>query len=78
MDPRRGCFVCKKKTRWQCLKCHYYFCVTTQAKDYWYLCEKVSIEKDENITRILRKSCYHKHHFGAIQAGLNSVISGEE
>ena len=78
LDPRRRCYVCAKKTRWQCLKCHYYFCVGTKAQDYWYINEKVSINCDNDITRIIRKSCFRKHHCDNNYADRNDNSNDEE
>ena len=30
-DPRRRCYICKDKTKWRCVKCRFYFCMTTKT-----------------------------------------------
>ena len=74
-DPRRKCYVCKTKTKWQCIKCRFYFCMayeetSTRNEQLYYTSEKENQDSNRNITRIFGKSCFHKAHESAIREAL--------
>lgn len=71
--PRYRCYICKNKTRWQCMKCRFFFCMSgNEAKDrpeeYYSVAEKENKMSDsKTLTKIYRKSCFHKAHAKAIE-----------
>ena len=75
-DPRRYCYICQEKTKWQCINCRLYFCMSskkTSKRDAQccYIKEKESINSDQVTTRIYGKSCFHNFHENAIRDVIN-------
>ena len=71
-DPRRRCYVCKMKTKWKCVNCRFYFCMTTKKVNnrdalFYFTQEKENIDCSHEVTQVYGKSCYHVAHEGAIQ-----------
>ena len=77
-DPRRKCYLCKAKTKWQCIKCRFYFCmVYKQTNDregnLYYTNEKENEDSNHNnITKNFGKSCFHIAHEKAIRESLTN------
>ena len=77
-DPRRRCYLCSAKTKWKCIKCKFYFCMTAGMKSkkrdehLYYHKEKENPESNTEITQVLGKSCFHIFHEHAIQAALTN------
>ena len=76
-DARRECHMCRTKTKWQCVNCHLYFCMSSKTNNKregkcYFVKEKESKKSDKEVTRIYGKSCFHKFHEDAIQGILSS------
>ena len=75
-DPRQACYLCGAKTKWQCINCRLYFCLTTKDKkhqpaQYYITNEKENTDCNrEDVSRIYGKSCFHVAHEEAIQTKL--------
>ena len=71
LDSRRRCYICNTKTKWQCLKCKFYFCMTVNkaAARKRQLYQENS---NNNTTRIIGKSCFHVGHEKAMNDAMNS------
>ena len=70
-DPRRRCYLCDSKTRWKCIKCRFYFCMSCKPNNnrdelYYFNQEKENIDSTEEATIIYGKSCFHIAHEPAI------------
>ena len=80
-DPRQRCYLCKNKTKWQCIKCRFYFCMTyketaSREESIYYTNEKENRDsKNHGITKIFGKSCFHTAHEKAISATLKKESS---
>lgn len=77
-DIRHKCYICGTKTKWQCLRCRFYFCMggrseTQNRTDQLYTTSEKENQgsTSENITKVYRKSCYHVAHEAAIKKSLH-------
>ena len=75
-DPRRECYICSTKTKWQCINCKFYFCMSNKAskkreEQFYFVKQKDSASTNHETTRIYGKSCFHVAHEGAIRDKLN-------
>ena len=75
-DPRRQCYVCKAKTKWQCINCKFYFCMASKKNSnrdahFYYIKEKENANSNSETTRIYGRSCFHVFHEEAIRDALN-------
>jgi len=71
-DPRRSCYICGSKTKWQCINCRFYFCMATKKtaqreQQLYYVKEKENVEDSQSSTKIYGKSCFHAFHESAIR-----------
>ena len=76
-DPRQRCFVCKTKTQWQCVKCHFYFCMSykknsNRDEKLYYVKGKESKHSNQEFTKIYGKTCFHSAHETALQ---NTILA---
>ena len=71
-DQRRACYHCGAKTKWQCIKCHFYFCMDykgTNKRDehLCYLKQRKNKDSNEQVTKFFGKTCFHLAHENAIR-----------
>jgi len=74
-DQRRSCYICGTKTKWQCIKCRFFFCLeykhSSKRKEHlYYTKEKVQNNSNHEVTKIYGKTCFHIHHENAITHAL--------
>ncbi len=73
-DVRRICVRCKAKTKWFCIKCRQFFCMTYKKENDGELYYTVQKENDKEgsreITKIYGKACFHIRH-PAMQDAMN-------
>lgn len=63
-DQRQVCYRCGGKTKWRCLYCRFYFCMSyskTKLKPE-ELCYAKEIESDKEVTKIYGNTCFHVEH----------------
>lgn len=78
-DPRRACYNCGAKTRWQCVKCRFHFCMEYKAsgkreEKLYFVKELEKVGGTREITKIYGKSCFHRHHHTAMGQALMCQI----
>ena len=81
-DPQQSCYCCGAKTKWQCLHCRFYFCMSYQAtkrreEQLYYVKERQSASDEQcTITKIYGNTCFHLEHKEAIEAMTNKSKAG--
>ena len=75
-DVRQICYMCQNKTKWQCIKCRFYFCMHTKEiknrpADFYEKEEKENTKCNrKKTTKIYGKSCFHAAHEEAIRKAM--------
>ena len=69
VDARRKCFVCDKKTKWYCIGCKLFFCLTNKDdSNLLYFEEKQSTDASApTVTKVFRNSYFHIKHEAAMK-----------
>ena len=74
---RQRCYICKSKTRWRCLHCHFYFCMSskktaTRESQLYFDEEKENVKSPNQKTLIYGKSYFHEAHEDAVRKQFQS------
>lgn len=78
-DQRRECYSCGSKTKWQCIKCRFFFCMEykesrQRKEELYYVKELEEVGGTRELTKIFGKSCFHRHHHEAMGRALMCQI----
>lgn len=74
-DQRRWCYICGTKTKWQCIKCRFFFCLeykesAKRTEQLYFTKERLHSKSTQEVTKVFGKTCFHIHHEKAITHAL--------